>query len=180
MDERIDRTELATMFERYGERLHRYCLKLVGSPDDAADAVQDTFANLARRQASLPAGETAQRVYLFAAARNACHDLRRRRRAHIDLDTLLQSGFEIPCHDPAANPVTASAARIGREQIDGALARVPERQREAWLLREQAGLSYEEIGMHLDLHPNAVAQLLHRARHSLQATREVQALAAVS
>jgi DNA-directed RNA polymerase specialized sigma24 family protein len=55
---------------------------------------------------------------------------------------------------------------------------VPDRQRAAWLPREDAGLSYDEIGDRLALHPNAVAQLLHRARRSLLATPEVRALRA--
>jgi RNA polymerase sigma-70 factor, ECF subfamily len=178
MADRLDRTELARIFERYGERLYRYCLSLLGSADDAADAVQDAFANLVRRQPALPEDETRRRVYLFTVARNACFDLQRRRHAHLDLDTVLRSGTEIACDDPAGDPVTAFASRLARKQLDGALDRVPERQRVAWVLREDAGLSYEEIGTQLDLQPNAVAQLLHRARRSLIATPEMQALAA--
>jgi RNA polymerase sigma-70 factor (ECF subfamily) len=172
----LDRAELATMFERYGERLYRYCLRLLGCPDDAADAMQDAFANLARRRTALPGDETAQRVYMFTVARNACFDLRRRRRGHVDLDSLLRSGVELACDDPAGDPVLASAARSSREQIGAALERVPRRQRTAWLLRERSGLSCDEIGERLAIQPNAVAQLLHRARRSLLATPEIQAL----
>jgi RNA polymerase sigma-70 factor (ECF subfamily) len=176
----LDPAELARLFDQYGDSLYRYCVRLLACPDDAADAVQDAFANLARRRAALPSDPVGRRVYLFAAVRNACLDLRRRRRVHIGLDALQDDGIEIACTDASRAPESATLDRFARAQLAEALARVPERQRTAWVLREEAGLSYDEIGDRLALHPNAVAQLLHRARRSLLATPEVRALQASS
>jgi RNA polymerase sigma-70 factor, ECF subfamily len=172
----IDRTELATLFERHGERLYRYCLRLLSCPDDAADAVQDVFANLARRRTALPDDEEGRRTYLFAVARNACFDLHRRRRPCVDLASLLERGVEIASEETADDPEAAAVAGSTRELLGRALQRMPERQSAAWVLREHAGLSYDEIGRRLALNPNAVAQLLHRARRTLLATPEIRTL----
>jgi RNA polymerase sigma-70 factor (ECF subfamily) len=172
----IDRTELATMFERHGERLYRYCLRLLSCPDDAGDAVQDMFTNLARRRAALPDDEEGRRIYLFAVARNACFDLRRQRRPYVDLASLLERGIEIAAEQDADDPEATAVAGSTRAQLERALERLPERQCAAWILRERAGLSYDEIASRLALNPNAVAQLLHRARRTLLATPEIQAL----
>jgi RNA polymerase sigma-70 factor (ECF subfamily) len=53
---------------------------------------------------------------------------------------------------------------------------VPERQRTAWVLREVGELSHEELSDRLGLNVNAVAQLLHRARRTLQGAVPAAAL----
>ena len=50
--------------------------------------------------------------------------------------------------------------------LEGILSRLPELQREALLLRYIEGLNLSEIGLILHKSPNAVAQLLHRARQA--------------
>ena len=39
----------AALYDRYAEQVYNYCLRLTGSPDDAADATQEAFINVLRR-----------------------------------------------------------------------------------------------------------------------------------
>ena len=39
----------AALYDRYSEQVYNYCLRLTGSPDDAADATQEAFINVLRR-----------------------------------------------------------------------------------------------------------------------------------
>jgi RNA polymerase sigma-70 factor (ECF subfamily) len=164
----LDTSVLGRLFDQYGERVYGYCVRLLGCEHDAADAVQDAFVNLARRRSAAGDDPGAQRAYVFAAARNACFDLRRRRRETTSLELLLEVGGEPP--SPDATPEQQLLAAEGRENVRRALNAIPERQRTAWVLRELGEQSYEEIGARLEMNPNAVAQLLHRARRSLAAT----------
>jgi RNA polymerase sigma-70 factor, ECF subfamily len=163
----LDTAALGRLFDRYGERVYGYCVRLLGCEHDAADAVQDAFVNLARRRSSAGDDPDAQRAYVFAAARNACFDLRRRRREAASLEVLLEAGADPAA--PDAPPEQRLLAAETRDDVRRALAAIPARQRSAWVMRELGELSYEEIGERLGMNENAVAQLLHRARRSLAA-----------
>jgi RNA polymerase sigma factor (sigma-70 family) len=66
-----DPSGLAAAYDKYAEDLHGYCNSLLRQPDDAADAVQDTFLIAASKLAGLRDPERL-RAWLFAVARNEC------------------------------------------------------------------------------------------------------------
>jgi RNA polymerase sigma-70 factor, ECF subfamily len=168
----LDQTTVGRLFEQHGDAVYRFCVRVLGCEHDAADAMQNTFVNLARRRA-LPSGdEDSLRFYLFATARNACFDLRRRDRGEASLDALRDAGayVEGESHGPDALPEQRVIDDAARARVYAALADLPDRQRTAWVLREVADLSYDEIAERLDMNANAVAQLLHRARRGLQSS----------
>jgi len=166
----LDQGTIARLFELHGDRIYRFCVRVLGCEQDAADALQDTFVNLARRRSVVTGDEASLRFYVFATARNACFDLRRRRRGDASLDALRDAGACVEGDSQAwnAQPEQQVFDRDTRARVYAALADLPERQRTAWVLREVADLSYDEIADRLDMNANAVAQLLHRARRTLQ------------
>jgi RNA polymerase sigma-70 factor, ECF subfamily len=149
------------LYERHSRRIFGYCLSLLGSREDAEDAVQTTFINAQRglRRGVVPQFELA---WLFKIARNVCYNAREStsRRGRVesarDLDALQDV---LPTPD---RPVGVSIGELTR-----ALEGVPERQRRALLLREFQGLSYEEIATKLDVSVAAVETLIFRARRSV-------------
>jgi RNA polymerase sigma-70 factor (ECF subfamily) len=149
------------LYERHSQRIFGYCLSLLGSREDAEDAVQTTFVNAHRGlgRGVVPQFELA---WLFTIARNVCYNARAtssRRGRHegvADLDAL---------QDVLAAPERGSATSI--EELTRALSSVPERQRRALLLREVRGLSYEEIAAELAVTVPAVETLIFRARRSV-------------
>ena len=154
------------LYERYSSRIFGYCLSLLGSREDAEDAVQTTFMNAQRglRRGVVPEFELA---WLFKIAQNVCKNRRVAawRRGHLesarDLDTL---------QDALAGPERGTAVSVG--ELTRALAAIPERQRRALLLREWQGFSYDEIARELGVSVAAVETLLFRARRSVAAQLE--------
>ncbi len=166
----LDAAALARLYERHGERVFAYCVRMLDCEHDAADALQDTFANLARRGVDPRCDDERLRFYVFVAARNACVDLQRRRRGDASLDALQEAGVSVERApvERHSQPEQAALDRATRESVYGALATVPERQRTAWVLREVGELSHEEVAGHLGMNANSVAQLLHRTRRTLR------------
>jgi RNA polymerase sigma-70 factor (ECF subfamily) len=149
------------LYERYSGRIFGYCLGLLGSREDAEDAVQTTFLNAQRglRRGVVPEFELA---WLFKIAQNVC----RTRHASAGRRGRLESVRDLDSlQDVLATP--ERTASVSARELTCALAGIPERQRRALLLREWCGLSYEEIAIELDLSVSAVETLLFRARRSV-------------
>lgn len=148
------------LYERYYDRVFGYCLYQLGSREEAEDATQTTFLWAFRglRRGVVPRAEDS---WLFTIAKNACrarHRARgRKRRREVVSDPHLLA-------DVTAAPTQKHDELIG---LEDALARMPELQRRAILLREWRGLSYREIAAELDISGAAVETLIFRARRSL-------------
>jgi RNA polymerase sigma-70 factor, ECF subfamily len=149
------------LYERHSGRIFGYCLSLLGSREEAEDAVQTTFMNVQRGldRGVVPQFELA---WLFKIARNVCYNRtesssrRRRIESGHDLDSL---------GDVLASP--EGNAGLSMAELTRALGGIPERQRRGLLLREFQGMSYEEIAGELGISVAAVETLLFRARRSL-------------
>lgn len=148
------------LYERYADQILGYCLHKLGSREEAEDAVQTTFLNALRglERGVVPRSESA---WLFKIAENVC--LSRHR------SSFRRGRVEAPSDLQALQDVVPAPAAPGDELIPlgQALARMPESQRRAILLREWRGLSYREIGAELGLSQAAVETLIFRARRSL-------------
>jgi RNA polymerase sigma factor (sigma-70 family) len=150
----------AQLYERNSALVYRYCLRMLGSREDAEDATQTTFfqALRAMRRGVSPDFE---RAWLLTIAKNECKSRYRSgsRRREREL-----------AHDPHALAELATAPEGGDGRLVGvqeALARLPEMQRRALLLREWQGQSYAEIARELGASRAAVEALLFRARRGL-------------
>lgn len=152
--------DVALLFEHHRQSILSYCRRRLDSDEDAEDALQTTFVHALRsmRRGVRPHVEAA---WLHAIARNVCRERWRstqRRGAPArmrDVDELADV-LAAPAHDDDE-----------LFDLDAALGRLARRQREALLLREWRGLSYEEIARRLELSESAVETLLFRARRSL-------------
>jgi RNA polymerase sigma-70 factor, ECF subfamily len=149
------------LYERHSGRIFGYCLSLLGSREEAEDAVQTTFMNAQRGldRGVIPQFELA---WLFKIARNVCYNRtesssrRRRLESADDLESL---------QEVLATPERTASLSVG--ELTRALGAIPERQRRALLLREFQGMSYEEIAGELGVSVAAVETLLFRARRSV-------------
>jgi RNA polymerase sigma-70 factor (ECF subfamily) len=156
---------VSSLFVEHRHRIYRLCLALLRSPQDAEDAVQQTFVNALRAVESgvLPRCEAA---WLAEIARNVCRERHRvaARRARLETVTSPDDLGELPAK------ATAAPDDVG--DLRGALRRLDARQRTALVLREWRGLSYREIGGMLQLSEGAAEALVSRARRSLVRTVE--------
>src|SRR5947209_11189490 len=148
------------LVSRHRGALVRFCARIL--PDSRTeDAVQQTFINA--HASLLAADESPERVkpWLYTVARNA------------SLNMLRQNGWnydEIPLDfDGVRRPEQVVEQRIELQQTVAAVGALPDRQRDAIVMREFEGRSYEEIALALGTGGGAVRQLLNRARGTLRA-----------
>jgi RNA polymerase sigma factor (sigma-70 family) len=144
---------------RYRRALLRYCTRIL--PEERAeDAVQQTFV---RAYDAMRDGDAELRLrpWLYRIAHNtALNALRDKGLRHEQLDDSF---------DGVERPDQALERNMGLREVLGAVQDLPERQRDAIVLREIEGRSYEQIADELGVTGGAVRQLLNRARHSVRA-----------
>jgi RNA polymerase sigma factor (sigma-70 family) len=167
----------AALYDRYAQQVYNYCLRLTGSPDDAADATQDAFVNVLARlhKDDRPVLEFSS--YLFAAARNESYALMRRRSRAQPAEDVPERASPEP--DVETDPERAVLLHDSQELVRQANAKLPPRHREVLALREVAGRSYDEIGRIMGISENAAAQLIWRARAKLKGAITAGAVASV-
>jgi RNA polymerase sigma-70 factor, ECF subfamily len=148
------------LYERYYDRVYGYCLYQLGSREEAEDAAQTTFLWAFRglRRGVVPRAEAS---WLFTIAQNACRARHRARGRKREREVLSDPHV---LQDLTAAPTREHEELVG---LEDALARMPELQRRAILLREWRGMSYREIAAELELSGAAVETLIFRARRSL-------------
>ena len=151
--------DASALFELHGARVYAFCLGRLNDREEAADAVQDTFAKawLALRDGC----EVRQPLaWLLTIAGNVCTSRHRARRAR-------------PVETPLADDTEATVSYLPRAELAGlatALRALPDEQRRAFVLRELRGCSYGEIGRDLGVSYASVAALLHRSRRAIAAS----------
>lgn len=163
-----DRDAFAALYERYERRVYNVCYRILGSPEEAADATQDAFANVLRRLPRMSGRELSFGSYVFKAARNASYDAVKRRGAVQLTDVVADTAVPVTGDDPVEDPARGLLLAAQQESLRRANARLPVRQREVLALRALGELSYDEIAAIMGMNRNSVAQLLSRARLRLR------------
>ena len=180
--------ELAERLERHRSELTAYCYRMLGSPFEAEDAVQETLIR-AWRGIDRFEGRAALRSWLYRIATNVCFDLlngRERRARPMDLGpaqepvienlhtlpetTWIQpipDGLLVPEGDPAEVAVARETIRLA---FVAALQHLPPRQRATLILCEVLHWKASEVAELLDTSVASVNSALQRARATLAAS----------
>jgi len=145
------------LYRTYFEDVHRFAFWLCGDRSEADDLASETFIRAWSRRNQLHT-ETLK-AYLLAITRNTFLDLRRRARKNESLSA------EWP--DNAPDPHRRATARIELDRERSQLARLPETDRVALLLRTEESLPYAEIARVLGISLGAARVKVHRARRKL-------------
>lgn len=147
--------------ERYGLAARRVARAVLGSSDDADDAVQDGMIAAWRALERFDPGRSF-RPWLMRIVSNASLDLLRRRkvrRAVAVPESIVSGG--IP-------PDRAAEGSLVRDRLKGALLDLPERQRVAVVLFDAEGYSHAEIAGILGVPEGTVRSYVFHARRSLR------------
>jgi RNA polymerase sigma-70 factor (TIGR02960 family) len=155
---------------------------MLGSFDDAEDAVQETFLRAWRSRDTFD-GSTAFRAWLYRIATNVCFDAIRRANRRPKARTLTSLG-EVPWLQPfpdsllddvAPREDEPDAVAVRRETIElaylAAIQLLPPRQRAALILRDVLAFSARETALQLDMSVAAVNSALQRARATMRANQ---------
>lgn len=162
-----DEDAFAQLVGLHEKKVYGLALRMCGNPEDAADAAQEAFLAAWK---GLPRfrGEAGFSTWLYRLTSNAAIDhLRRvkRQRGEVSLDG---GGPGLDAVDDAPSPQAQAEATELREAVAEGLSMLSEDHRQALLLRELRGLSYEEIASELRVDLGTVKSRISRARGSLR------------
>ena len=152
------------IFDRHHRGILAFCRHMLGSAEEAEDAVQHTFMAAYRDMVS-SVKQIQLRAWLYTIARNRCLTLLRGRRERPlgELD------------EPATDSLSAEVER--RQDLRDLLADIahlPEEQRSALVLAEVGAVSHDEIAVVLGVPREKVKALVFQARSSLAASRKAR------
>jgi RNA polymerase sigma factor (sigma-70 family) len=161
----------AERFERlyrcHADRVYGLCLRMTGSRQRAADLVQDVFVR-AWQKLHLLRDDTDAGAWVWRLATNVVFNdarARRRRDARFALVDDVDAALLGPGPRPAAGPAPfATPLPVRQMDLSTAIARLPDRARQIYVLHDVEGFSTEEIAERLGVAGGTVRAQLHRAR----------------
>lgn len=156
------------LVRRYEKRVYAVALRSSGSPEDAADIVQEVFLRAWRSIESFR-GDSGFSTWLFRITMNLCVDFARHKQAQPQTQSIVdeeENERQVP--DTAPTPEEHLENReLGRE-LAAALEEISEEHRRIVLLRDVSGMSYTEIADVLEISEGTVKSRLSRARIALR------------
>ncbi len=159
-----DPVAFEALYERHVSELLSFCVYMLGSRQDAEDAVQATFAS-AYRALRADRRKIALRPWLFTIARNESLSILRSRRPTVELNG-----------EPAlgGDPLRELEVREEVRHVVEDLRKLPENQRAALVLAEMQGLSQVEIATVMGVRADQVKAYIFQARSNLLSERRAR------
>ncbi len=146
-------------------RVLGYAARLLSDRAEAEDVAQEAMLRLWRIAPDWRQGEAKVSTWLYRVVTNLCTDrLRVRQRRKV---TTLDDAPDIEDGAPAVDATLIEADRMAA--LNAALLALPDRQREAVVLRHIEGLSNPEIAAVMDIGIEAVESLIARGKRALTA-----------
>ena len=181
-----DETAFRRLVETHEAELRAHCYRMLGSVQDAEDALQDTLLGAWRGLEAFE-GRSSARTWLYRIATNACLKIIERRAKRV---LPMDYGPAADPHDGTAEPVAESVwvepfpdgglggdlagpdARYElRESVElafvAALQHLPARQRAVLVMRDVLGFTGSEVAAVLETTPEAVYSALQRAHRAV-------------
>ena len=159
-----DENAMRILVERWERRVFAFLFRMLGSSEEAEDLCQESFMKLIQATSRYqPDGKF--QSWLFRIAGNQARSRLRRRRILRWLP--LTNDYD---NAPSAAPdaLDTLAVQDQQREVQEALARLPERQRQALVLKQFQEMSYQEIADAMGSTVPSVQMLLHRAMTALR------------
>jgi RNA polymerase sigma-70 factor (ECF subfamily) len=162
-----DREAFGRLVERYMRRAYFAALALVGSRDDALDLSQEAFIRAFRARRTIDPDRPFY-AWLYQILRRLCFNFRRDRATR---SRALASGAWLIAEEAAArgeaDPARALELQTLRDRLTDAIDRLPDREREVFVLKEFEGLKYRDIAELVGVPLGTVMSRLYAARRRL-------------
>ncbi|MFL6374887.1 MAG: RNA polymerase sigma factor [Pyrinomonadaceae bacterium] len=164
-----------TLVDRYSGDIYALLYRLTSNADEASDLTQDTFLRALRSVKGFR-GDASLKTWLFRIAINESRNRfrwwkRRRRDVTVSLDVAI-GDTERTLHDTLADggmsPEDSALARERESRLAEALAELRDIYREAIVLCDIEGLSYEETAATLGINLGTVKSRISRGRQELR------------
>jgi RNA polymerase sigma-70 factor (ECF subfamily) len=174
--QRGDREAFAELVRRYETPVYNFVIRHLRHSDTARDVTQDVFLRLVQNAGEFK-HEARFSTWLYTIARNLCVDFLRKlsHRRHPSLDQPLREGDDertllesIADGHPRASVERSVTSGLVQNRIVEAVEKLPEEQREVFLLREIANLPFKEIAQITGVGENTVKSRMRYALDRLQ------------
>lgn len=165
-----------TLVTRYTADVYAFLIRLTEDVEEARDLTQETFLRALKSIKNFR-GEADLKTWLFRIAINESRNRFRwwkRRKANATVSLDAENPFtETPLSETlssnsAANPETETLRREREKALRQALSELPENFREAVILRDIEGFTYEEIAVALEANVGTVKSRIARGREELR------------
>ena len=168
-----DDSAFEALYERHATGVLSFCRHMLGSQEEAEEAVQRAFVSVHLGILQASGGEVSFKPWVYTIARNHCASVLRARRV-----------ASTKRSEPVGTLSTVGLRpeverRDDLREILADIERLPEKQREAFVLTELRDLSLEQVADVLGQEPTAVKGLLFRARSTMierRAARQVDCI----
>ena len=161
---RGDENALRILVERWERPVFAFMVRMLGSPEEAEDLCQDTFMKVIKAAGRYrPDGKF--QSWLFRIAGNQARS-RLRRRKILRWLPLTDEYDNAPAQ--GSDALDNMASQEERDLVQEVMARLPERQRQALVLKQYHDMSYQEIAAAMNTSVSSVQMLLHRAMTAMR------------
>ena len=150
---------------RLAPMLFGYATRVLGDRSEAEDVVQETMLRLWKIAPDWRQGEAKVSTWAYRVAANLCTDRLRKHRSQrvVDIDSVAEPPSEL------ASAVETMTEAARSRALDKALQAMPDRQRQAVILRHIEGHTNPEIAEIMDIGVEAVESLTARGKRALKA-----------
>jgi len=158
-----DAAAFEILVKKYKQPLINFATRFLGDPIEARDVAQNVFVRVFKRCDQFQFHSKVS-TWLYAIARNLCHNEYRRR-----LRQRTEPFDSFSSHDLSTGHLLRASYESELEQkIEESLASLPGKQRVAILLFQEQDRSYGEIAVALGISVSATKALIHRGRQELK------------
>lgn len=158
-----DAAAARSLTQRLAPRVFVHAVRMLGGDRaEAEDVTQEALLRLWRAAPGWRPGEAKVSTWLYRVTANLCIDRIRRRRGRADLDLVPEPA------DGAPSAATGLQQKARAEALQQALEQLPDRQRQAVILRHIEGLPTPEIAEIMDIGPRAAESLVARGKRALE------------
>ena len=170
-----DRAEFARLVDAYSSPIYRLGLRMLGTPQDAEDVLQNTFLNVLTHLSTFE-GRSSLSTWIYRIAANEALMLIRKKKPEVNIERseAAQAGDNdedlLPTQfiDWSALPENELLSGESQKYLDSAIQTLPESMRIVFVLRDVEGLSIKETADSLNLTETNVKTRLLRARMLLR------------
>ena len=155
-----DRAAARVLTARLGPKVYAHAFRLLAHRAEAEDITQEALMRLWKIAPHWDADKGRVTTWLYTVVANLCRDVLRKRGR-------ISTGDIPDIADTTPSPADAMQSTARAAALQQALSQLPERQRQAVVLRHIEGLSNPEIAQIMDLSVDAVESLTARGKRAL-------------
>ena len=160
-----DAAAFEELYRQHAGRLFSLTSRMVGSPQEAEDLLQEVFLHAYRKIDSFR-GESSLGTWLYRLGMNQCLDHLRGR--HVRMSQATESLDDDASMEPAM-PSPATPIAVNRIDLERAIGKLPEGCRAAFLLHDVEGFEHHEVATILGVSEGTSKSQVHKARMKLRA-----------